>query len=91
MSRRYQISLTEEQKKELLSIRDHAALPYMRMKASGILKVWEGNQLKQVASQLLLRRTKPETVKKWCERFLDEGADGLRVQAGRGRKPAFFP
>lgn len=29
--------------------------------------------------------------RKWVRRFLSDGVDGLRDQAGRGRKPVFSP
>jgi hypothetical protein len=72
-------------------MRDHDPLPYIRVKAHGILQVAEGRFLKDIAAISLLKPRKPETVKEWCERFLQEGRDGLVVQAGRGRKPAFSP
>lgn len=91
MSRRYHIMLTDEQNKELQFLRDHDSLPYVRVKSAGILKVAEGLQLKEVAEKRLLKPIDPETVRRWCERYLQEGRAGLVVQAGRGRKPAFSP
>jgi hypothetical protein len=91
MTRAYHIHLTSDQKHDLLMMRDHDALPYIRVKAHGILQVSEGHTLQEVAHFFVLKRKKPETVKLWCERFLQEGREGLLVQAGRGRKPAFSP
>ncbi len=91
MSRRYRINLTDDQKTDLLKMRDHDTLPYIRVKAHGILQVAEGHLLQEIASVSLLKPRKPETVKLWCERFLHEGREGLLVQTGRGRKPAFSP
>lgn len=91
MSRRYRINLTNDQKLELLNMRDHDIFPYVRVKAHGILQVADGHLLQEIASFYVLKPRKPETVKKWCERYLQEGREGLLVQAGRGRKPAFSP
>lgn len=91
MSRRYHIHLTDDQKQDLLTMRDHDPLPYIRVKAHGILQVADGHLLQEKAAVSVLKPKKPETVKFWCERFLQEGREGLVVQAGRGRKPAFFP
>src|SRR5438105_2119345 len=91
MSRRYQISLTEEQFQQLRFIRDHDATPSMRVKAAGILKIASGEQLQEVAHHGLLKPVEPETVKRWCVRYLQGGYEALKVQQGRGRKPAFSP
>ena len=32
-----------------------------------------------------------ETISEWISRYECGGVEGLRVQAGRGRKPAFSP
>jgi hypothetical protein len=91
MSRRYHITLMEEQLRELQDLRDHDPLAYIRVKSAGILKVAEGLQLKEIAEKGLLKPIDPETVRRWCERYLHEGRAGLVVQVGRGRKPAFSP
>ena len=91
MPKVYRISLDEGQKAELEEAVIKHPKFYVRERAAGILKVWEGNSLRQVAYHQLLRRHAPETVKAWCERYLAEGMAGLRVRQGRGRKPAFSP
>ena len=83
--------LTAVQVQELEQIRDHHPKAYMRVKAAGILKVWQGASRRQVAKSGLLKPVRRETVQAWILRYQHAGVDGLLVQPGRGRKPAFSP
>lgn len=65
--------------------------PYVRQRASALLKIAEGYSVNKVARHLLLRRFRQETVSCWLKRFQGEGFDGLFIKSGRGRKPAFQP
>ena len=85
------VNLTAEQRKELLRARDHHEKAYVRERAAAILKVADGQSVRQVALHGLLKRHEPETVSEWIKRYLSEGLEGLLVKPGRGRKPAFFP
>lgn len=91
MSRPYKVVLTTEQQTELERIRDHHPQPYVRERAAAILKVAEGQSIRQVALCSLLKRREPETIKGWIVGYLAAGPAGLLVQSGRGRKPAFSP
>lgn len=90
MSRR-ELSLTDEQRQQLLRLRDHAPKAYLRERAAALLKVADGMAAALVARQALLRPRKPDTVYAWLDRFQASGIDGLLVQPGRGRKSAFSP
>lgn len=83
--------LTDHERHELLHLRDYAPKPYLRERAAAILKVADGIPAARVAQFGLLRPREPDTVYAWLDRFLAEGCDGLRIRAGRGRKPAFSP
>ena len=85
------VALRPEQTQELERLRDHDPTPYVREKAAAILKVAAGQSLRAVARAGLLRPRRRETVAAWVRRYLAEGAAGLRVRPGRGRKGAFFP
>jgi hypothetical protein len=85
------LTLTADQRAELVAARDHDPQPYIRERASGLLKVADGASLRQVAHTGLLRRRRPETVRAWIERYQTIGLAGLRIAPGRGRKPVFFP
>lgn len=84
-------SLTEEERAELIDLRDQAPLPYLRERAAALLKVDDGQPAARVARHGLLRPRKPDTVYAWLQRYLLDGSDGLRIRPGRGRKPAFSP
>ncbi len=85
------LKLTQEQRAELCDLRDHAKLPYLRERAAAILRVADGWSGQQTAREGLLRPRYKETVCEWVKRYRKEGAAGLIIRPGRGRKPAYFP
>jgi Winged helix-turn helix len=87
----YRLDLTADQRAELESVRDHAALPYLRERAAAILKIAAGQRAAQVARDGLLHARHPETICAWLQRYRTEGLAGLSIRPGRGRKPAFSP
>ena len=91
-----QLSLSKEQREELIDVRDYHEKPYMREKAAAVLKVAgppgePGGSARQVALNGLLRERWPDTVRDWVHAYKEEGADGFVVEEGRGQKPAFSP
>ena len=91
MTALFSVVLSPAQVQELEQVRDHHPLAYVRVKAAGILKVRQGQSLRQVAKNGLLKPVRRETVKAWIVHYQHDGVAGLLVQAGRGRKPAFSP
>ncbi len=91
MGRRRRIVISDEQRAQLLQLRDKAAKPYLRERAAAILKIAGGTPLTIVARQGLLRKRDYNTLCDWVERFESEGIAGLAIRQGRGRKPAFSP
>jgi len=91
MAQPFSVTFSLAQVQELEQVRDHHPLAYVRVKAAGILKVRQGQSLRQVAKNGLLKPLRRETVKAWIVRYQHDGVAGLLVQPGRGRKPAFFP
>ncbi len=85
------LDLTDAERQELLTLRDHAPKPYLRERAAALLKIADGMAPARVAREGLLRPRQPDTVYAWLNRYLLDGSDGLRIQTGRGRKPAFSP
>lgn len=85
------VRLSDAQREELETTRDQHPKAYLRERAAVILKVAEGQSVRQVAEQGLLRRHEPETVSKWVDRYEQAGIEGLKVKPGRGRKPVFSP
>ena len=75
----------------LVQLRDHAPKAYLRERAAALLKIAGGQPAAAVARGGLLRPRAADTVYAWLNRFAAEGVAGLRIQPGRGRKPAFSP
>jgi transposase len=91
MAQPRQIHLTVEQAQELTWVRDHHEKAYIRERAAAILKVASGHSMLQVALHGLLKPRRYETIGEWITRYEHDGVQGLQMQAGRGRKPAFSP
>jgi hypothetical protein len=91
MGLRRRIVLTDQQRSQLIGLRDKASKPYLRERAAAILKIADGTLLTAVARQGLLRRRDYNTLSGWLDRFEQEGISGLTIRNGRGRKPAFSP
>ncbi len=91
MAQARNIHLTAEQAEELAWVRDHHEKAYMRERAGAILKVAGGLSMLQVALHGLLKPRRYETISEWITRYQRDGLQGLQMQAGRGRKPAFSP
>lgn len=85
------LDLSDEERRALHGLRDHAPLPYLRERAAALLKIADGMRPAVVARSGLLRPRDPDTVYDWLNRWLAEGIDGLAIRDGRGRKPAFSP
>ncbi len=85
------VVLRDDQRTELVRVRDSAAKAYLRERAAAILKVAAGTPGAQVARSGLLRPREPDTVYAWLDRFAEGGVAGLIIRDGRGRKPAFSP
>ena len=91
MAQPRQVHLTVAQAQELRWVRDHHEKAYVRERAAAILKVASGDSMLQVALHGLLKPRRYETISEWITRYEQDGVKGLQMQAGRGRKPAFFP
>lgn len=91
MGRTCSLHLTPRQRRALLRTRDHHPTPHLREKAAALLKVADGWLVRDVAAFGLLRPRSRNTVSAWLARYQARGLAGLKVRAGRGRKPAFSP
>ena len=85
------VPITPRQRTQLERIRETDPKPYRRERAAAILKVADGTPAAVVARAGLLRPRKADTVYAWLDRFHAKGIDGLTIEPGRGRKPAFSP
>ena len=90
MPKRYTIRLSDAEREKLERWAKNAARPYLRQRARAVLRVAQGEPLSQVAqhSRVRVHRT---TVAEWVRRYQAAGINGLKIKAGRGRKPSFSP
>jgi hypothetical protein len=86
MARRLVVTLTQEQRAELLQLRNAHPKAYVRERAAAILQIATGKTVGHVAQRGLVRKRQDETVSSWVKSYLANGAGGLTVRAGRGRK-----
>lgn len=85
------VRLSPTERAELVDLRDHGHLPYIRERAAALLKIADGLSGRQVALHGLLKKRDEDAVYRWVHRYQAEGVSGLYIKAGRGRKPAFSP
>ena len=85
------LRLTPEQTHELQRVQATHAQAHFRVKATALLKVAAGASIEHVRLHGLLKPVSWTTLKSWIERYQQEGINGWKVKAGRGRKPVFSP
>lgn len=73
MPKRRTLTLTPEQKAELLRVRDRDPRPYLRERAAALLKIADGASAHAVALSGLLKPRDPDTVYDWINRYLRDG------------------
>jgi hypothetical protein len=82
------LPLTPSQRAELERARDRERRPYLRECAAALLKVADGWSCRRVAREGLHKPRKPETVRRWLDRYLVGGLAALvHPPRGRGRFP----
>ena len=91
MAKALTLTLTKAQQQQLESCRDRHPKPYLRERAAALLQVAAGASARTVAASGLFKPRRHETVADWVHRYQQSGLEGLLIQVGRGRKPAFSP
>jgi Winged helix-turn helix len=84
------ISLTEEQRQELVRLRDHDPRPYVRERGAAVLKIAEGQSPHRVAQSGLLKPRDPDTIYAWLDRYEAEGAAGLIAHPHGGSRGRYL-
>jgi len=77
MCQRRTLTLTADQRQQLVHYRDHHPKPYVRERAAALLQIADGTSPHAVARAGLLRPRHPDTVYGWLDTFRAEGCDGL--------------
>ena len=86
MARPIRLNLSPRQRQELQDSKTRDDKPYIRERATAILKIADGMSARQVALCGLLSPRDPDTVYSWVHRYLENGIQGLEILPGRGRK-----
>lgn len=91
MPKRRYLELDSQQRNELAKMRDYGKKPYLRERASALLKIADGLSAHQISQTGLLKKRDPDSLYHWLDRYEAEGLQGLFIKKGRGRKPSFSP
>ncbi len=86
MCQRRTLSLTEEERLNLLFHRDHDPKPYVRERCAALLKIADGLAPFAVAQHGLLRTRDPDTVYTWLDLYQHEGLPGLFAHQHGGNR-----
>lgn len=90
MPKRYHIDLSDDERTRLERWVKNPPRPYLRKRAWAILLIAAGKPAYQVAKDRRVRVDR-STLADWVRRFQAERLVGLKIKAGRGRKPVFAP
>jgi hypothetical protein len=84
MSQRRTLTLTAEQRCQLLHHRDHHPKPYVRERCAALLKVADGLAPHAVARSGLLRPRDPDTLYAWLDFYQEGGLENLCAHSQGG-------
>lgn len=88
MVRKRTLSLSEDERGELIEHRDHDPNPQVRERCAALVKIAEGQTAHAVASQGLLKPRDPDTIYGWLNLYQNQGLEGLlsRLHGGQRRR-----
>jgi hypothetical protein len=87
MPQRRTLTLTDDQRLQLLHHRDHDRRPAVRERCAALLKVADGQSPYAVARHGLLRPRDPDTLYAWLDYYQQQGLPGLLAHLhGGGRR-----
>jgi hypothetical protein len=81
-----QLVLEPQARQVLEHLRDTHPIPYVRERATALLKIAAGQSVHQVAQGGLLKRRKPDTVYAWLNAYQGAGRAGLFQKPRRQRQ-----
>jgi hypothetical protein len=90
MYQRRTLALSDGERAELLSHRDHDPKPHVRERCAALLKIAEGHSPYAVANGGLLRYRDPDTVYAWLDYYRDEGLPGVLAHQHGGNRRGFL-
>ena len=80
------LTLTDEDRRNLESTRDHDPPAYLRERAAALLKIHRGQTAHAVALRGLLKPRDPDTLYAWLDRYQQAGLAGLTHKPRRKRR-----
>jgi len=86
MYQRRTLALSDDERAQLLSHRDHDPKPYVRERCAALLKIADGDAPYAVANAGLLRHRDPDTVYAWLDHYQAEGLPGLLAHQHGGNR-----
>jgi len=86
MYHRRTLALSDDERAQLLSHRDHDPKPYVRERCAALLKIADGDAPYAVANAGLLRHRDPDTVYAWLDYYQHEGLPGLLAHQHGGNR-----
>jgi hypothetical protein len=84
MAQRRTLTLSLEQRRALVELRNQTKQEYIRERCAALLKIADGESAHSVARQGLLRLRDPDTVYGWLDCYEGEGIAGLHAHQQGG-------
>jgi hypothetical protein len=86
MAQRRTLTLSTEQRQELLTHRDHDSRSYVRERCAALLKIADGQAPYAVARHGLLKARDPDSLYAWLDRYEAEGLAGIVAHPHGGNR-----
>jgi len=86
MARRRTLTLSPEQRQDLLHYHAHDPRPYVRERAAALLQIADGTSPHAVARRGLLRPRDPDSLYSWLDLYQARGMAGLIAHRHGGSK-----
>jgi len=90
MAQRRTITLSTEQRQELMQHRDHDHQPYVRERCAALLKIADGKAPYWVARHGLLKERDPDTLYSWLDLYEADGLAGVVAHEHGGSRRGFL-
>ena len=86
MAQRRRLTVSAEQREELVAHRDHDPHPYVRERCAALVKIADGMSPHAVAQRGLLKARDPDTVYGWLAAYEAEGLAGVIARQHGGAR-----
>lgn len=73
------LDLSDDDRRQLENARDHHGKPYVRERATALLKIADGQSGRKVTLEGLLKKRKSDTVYDWFHRYKEKGVERHQI------------